>query len=349
MIITRTPYRISFFGGGTDYPAYYREHGGAVLATTIDKFVWVTCRYLPPFFQHDIRVVYSRIEETVGIDSIVHPSVREALRLMKVGGNVEIHYDGDLPSRSGMGSSSSFTVGLLHALHGLRGQMPDKRELANQAIEVEQSMCAENVGCQDQLMAAHGGFNKINFLPNGDFRVSALTLPTSTLAALNSHLLLFHTKTSRFASHVAKNVIENIPKRRAHLARMYSMVDEGQRCLAAGPSRILDFGHLLHEAWSLKRELADGVTNDEIDTIYAAARDEGALGGKILGAGAGGFLLLFAPPELHSAVIKRLSNLVHVPFSFESEGTSVIYYDAGRSQDFRTANSLADHNDNAFV
>ena len=334
MIITRTPYRISFFGGGTDYPAWFHENGGSVLSTSIDKYVYVTCRYLPPFFSHSVRLVYSRVEEVNDINKLIHPTVREGLRLLNMDSNLEIHYDGDLPARSGMGSSSAFTVGLLHALHGLSGRMVDRMQLAREAIHVEADMAKENVGCQDQAIAAFGGFCRIDFMPDGTIVPRALTVPHATLSALNDHLLLIHTGGQRYATEVAKDVIQNLNKKAANLRRIHQMVDEGIGILGSGVGRIEDFGHLLHEAWMMKRDISSGISNQHIDGIYETARANGAIGGKLLGAGAGGFICLFAPPERHPAILKALSDFVHVSFEFDRDGTSVIYYDSLRSTSF---------------
>lgn len=334
MIITRTPYRISFFGGGTDYPAWFNSHGGAVLATAINKYVYVSCRRLPPFFQHSIRVAYSRVEETTSIEDIVHPTVRESLRFTSTLSGIEIHYDGDLPSRSGMGSSSAFTVGLLHALYGMKGQLAGAHQLSRDAIHVEATMANENVGCQDQVTTAHGGFLRVDFSKNAHPKVTTLTLDGETLEELMSNLVLLHTGNQRYATEVAKGVIDNMPKKTESLHRMREMVDEGIACLNQGSAGLAGFGELLDEAWRRKRELADQVSNDQIDEIYAEGKAAGATGGKLLGAGAGGFILFFVPRERRRALLKRLSGLVHAPFRFENEGTRVIYYDPDQGRDY---------------
>ena len=226
MIISRTPYRISFFGGGTDYPAWYRRHGGAVLAATINKYCYLTCRYLPPFFEHRTRVVYSKMEVVQSLDELVHPSARETLRFLKMDRGVEIHHDGDLPGRSGMGSSSAFTVGLLHALYALKGQIVGKRQLARESIHLEQDILQETVGSQDQVCAAYGGVNRINFFPNGDFSVQPMTVSQERLAELNSHLMLFYTGIKRTASQVAASYVTKMEKRAALLDKMRECVDK---------------------------------------------------------------------------------------------------------------------------
>lgn len=331
MIISRTPYRISFFGGGTDYPAWYREHGGAVISATINKYCYLTCRYLPPFFEHRIRVVWSRIELAQEIDEIVHPSVRETLRYLKFDRGVEIHHDGDLPGRSGMGSSSSFTVGLLHALHGLAGRMTGKQQLADESIEIEQQHLNETVGSQDQVSAAYGGLNRIDFHQTGDFSVRPLTLTPSRQAELNSHLMLFYTGIKRTASDVASSYVTGIGSKTELLQKTRDYVDQSCSILA-GNEDISAFGELLDQAWQTKRSFSGLVSNPEVDEVYATARKAGALGGKLLGAGGGGFLLLFAPPNLQQRIREALAQLIHVPFAFESLGSQVIFFD--RQEDY---------------
>lgn len=326
MIITRTPFRISFFGGGTDYPGWFREHGGAVLATTIDKYCYITCRRLPPFFEHKHRIVYSHIENVKHNDEIQHPAVRAVLNWAKVEEGMEIHHDGDLPARSGLGSSSSFTVGLLHALQGLNGQMANKDGLARDAIHVEQNIIGENVGSQDQVSAAFGGFNRIEFHRNDSFDVAPVILPGHRREELRDHLMLCFTGFSRIASEVAKSKIDNLKKREKELKLMRAMVDEAIAILQDVSEPIESFGKLIDASWQYKRSLSDRVSTPEIDAIYQAAMDAGAIGGKILGAGGGGFLLIFAKPERHAAIRERLSKLIHVPFDFEDSGSRVVLY-----------------------
>ena len=326
MIITRTPYRVSFFGGGTDYPAWIREHGGAVLATAIDKYCYITCRRLPPFFAHKHRIVYSVIESVTSNDQIKHPAVRAALQSENVTEGLEIHHDGDLPARSGLGSSSSFTVGLVHALHALRGNMSNRDQLAKAAIHIEQDLLQENVGSQDQIIAAYGGLNYVQFRQNGTFDVTPVIVPLERKAELNSHLMLCFTGFSRFASHIAKSQLANMAAKEKQLMRMQQMVEEGLEIFANSSVPISAFGKLLHEAWQAKRSLSNMVTTPEIDGIYEAARDAGAIGGKLLGAGGGGFMLLFAKPEYHAAIRERLKTLIHVPFEFEESGSRVVLY-----------------------
>lgn len=326
MIITRTPFRISFFGGGTDYPTWYREHGGAVIATSIDKYCYITCRKLPQFFEHKHRIVYSKIENVKTIEEIQHPAVRGIMDWAKVTDGLEIHHDGDLPARSGLGSSSSFTAGLIHALHAMNGKMVSKETLAKEAINMEQNILAENVGSQDQISAVYGGFNRIDFHRNDSFDVSPLIIPRERQNELSSHLMLFFTGISRFASEVAKSKIDNFKSREKEMKAIGAMVDESISILQNPVQPIDDFGKLLHESWLFKRSLSDKISNSEIDEMYEAAMSAGAIGGKILGAGGGGFLLLFACPENQARIRERLKNLVHVPFKFEDSGSRVVLY-----------------------
>lgn len=326
MIICRAPFRISFFGGGTDYPAWYRSHGGAVLATTIDKYCWLTCRHLPPFFEHSIRVVYRRIETCRTVDDVSHPVVREALRFLKIAGNVELHHDGDLPARSGMGSSSAFTVALLHALHALRGEMATKSQLTREAIHLEQDVLKETVGSQDQVMAAHGGLRHVKFHANGEIAIDPLILPSSRVEELQSHLMLFYSGIARTAADVARSYAVDLEARRRQLRIMKELVDESIDILCGG-GNLIGFGELLHEAWQAKRSLSPQVSNAEVDALYAKARDAGAVGGKLTGAGGGGFLLLFVEPDRQAAVREALGDRLHVPFRFDTGGSQIIYYE----------------------
>ncbi len=326
MIISRTPYRISFFGGGTDYPAWYRKHGGEVLATTIDKYCYLTCRYLPPFFEHRIRLVYSNIEACQRVEEIAHPAVREILGYMKIDRGLEIHHDGDLPARSGMGSSSSFTVGLLHALYALQGQMPNKRQLATESIHIEQELLKEAVGSQDQVLAAYGGFNHVVFLPNGEISVRPITLSPGRVEELNSHLMLVYTGIGRTASDIAGSYVKEIDAKRRQMRLMKDLLVEAISVLS-GNQDIIAFGELLHEAWQAKRSLSSVISNDQVDVIYEQALSAGAIGGKLMGAGGGGFILLFVPPSKHEKVKEKLNKLIHVPFRFEFGGSQIIFFD----------------------
>ncbi len=336
MIISRTPYRISFFGGGTDYPVWYHKHGGAVLATAINKYCYITCRYLPPFFEHKSRFVYSRIENCSSIDEIRHPAIREVLRFLKVERGVEVHHDGDLPARSGMGSSSAFTVGLLNALYAMKGYMPAKQQLMQESILIEQEMIRETVGSQDQALAAYGGFNHIQFLPNGEISVRPVVITFERMQLLNRHLMLFYTGIKRSAADIAESYVIDMEARKRQLRIMKDLVDEGISLLNSA-EELTAFGELLHESWQAKRSLSDLVSNPEVDQMYETARKAGAVGGKVTGAGGGGFMLLFVPPERQHAVREALSGQICVPFSFEFNGSQIIYLQ--HEEDFSSVES----------
>jgi D-glycero-alpha-D-manno-heptose-7-phosphate kinase len=326
MIICQTPFRISFFGGGTDYPASYRKHGGAVLSTTINKYGYITCRRLPPFFEHKHRIVYSKIENVRSTEEIDHPAVRTVFKYLGIEEGLEIHYDGDLPARSGLGSSSSFTVGLLNTLYAMKGKLKSKKELAEETIYVEQELVKETVGSQDQIAAAYGGFNRIDFQANGAFDVTPMVIPRLRSQLLNEHLMLFFTGFSRIAETIAKSKVDNFESREKHLLRMKAMVDEAQKIIQSSDGSLDDFGKMLHEGWELKKELSDKVSNDDIDAIYQAGINNGAHGGKILGAGGGGFILFYARPEVQPAIRKALHKLIEVDFKFEYGGSKIILY-----------------------
>jgi D-glycero-alpha-D-manno-heptose-7-phosphate kinase len=327
MIITRTPFRISFFGGGTDYPVWYRQFGGAVLSTTIDKCCYITCRRLPPFFDYHSRISYSRVENVVDNGAIEHPSVRACLQYLKMDEGVEIHHVADLPARTGLGTSSAFTVGLLLGLYALKDRMRDKHTLAADAIHVEQQLLQESVGSQDQVSAAYGGFNRINFNMDGGIEAKQILIAQDRLAALQQHCALYFTGFSRTASEIAKEQIRMTPHRKHELDVMLQMVNEAE-AIIANPNRSLDeFGHLMHDSWQVKRTLTQSITNTDLDEIYEAGRSAGALGGKLLGAGGGGFMLFFVPPERRQALRMRLKNLLCVPITFSSRGSHVVVYE----------------------
>ena len=296
-----------------------------VLSTSFDKYCYVTCRELPPFFDHKYRIAYSRVENTKEIEDIEHPAVRAVLSEMGFEQGLEIHCDADLPARSGLGSSSSFVVGMLHALHALKGRRVTKEWLAKEAIRIEQEVLRENVGSQDQAAAAFGGFNVFRFQKDGCVMVEPVIFSARRKEELNQHLMLFFTGFSRIASEVAKSKVANLDKKSEELCRMRGMVDEAIELLSSGPD-IRVFGELLHSAWTIKRLLSDQVSNEQIDNIYAIARKAGAIGGKLLGAGGGGFMLLFVEPEKQAAVRQALKQLIYVPFQFEMTGSQVIYY-----------------------
>lgn len=326
MIITRTPFRISFFGGGTDYPVYYREHGGSVLSTTINKYCYITCRYLPPFFDHKYLIRYSRKELPNAIDEIQHPSVRECLRYLNIDKGIEMVHTGDIPARSGIGSSSAFTVGFLHALYTLQGKIVTKRKLAFDAIHVEQDLIGEHVGSQDQVAAAFGGFNKIEFGNSEGIVVQPLPIGEHKLRSLQDSLLFYFSGFSRTASHIAQEQIKETPKKLAELQTMREMVDEAVSILNGRHDSLQDFGKLLHETWMIKRSLTRNISTNHIDDIYETARRAGALGGKICGAGGGGFLTLYVPPDRQPCVKEALKGLLLVPFRFETLGSHIVHY-----------------------
>ena len=327
MIITRTPLRISFFGGGTDYPAWYREHGGAVLSTTIDKCCYITCRWLPPFFEYHSRISYSKVENVNHNNAIEHPSVRACLAFLEMENGVEIHHVADLPARTGLGTSSAFTVGLLLGLYGLREQMRDKHALAADAIHVEQELLNEAVGSQDQVSAAYGGFNRINFDRNGNIQVKPVITSHTRMAELEQHLALYFTGFSRTASEIAREQLRVTPQREKELETMLQMVDEAEAIISNARCQLDEFGRLLHESWQIKRTLTQKITNTNIDDIYNEGLSAGALGGKLLGAGGGGFMLFYVPPERREALRTRLKKLLCVPISFSNRGSELVVYE----------------------
>jgi D-glycero-alpha-D-manno-heptose-7-phosphate kinase len=327
MIITRTPYRISLFGGGTDYVDYYRNNGGAVLGFAINKYCWVTLRKLPPFFEHRHRIVWSRIELANSFNDITHPIVKSVLASEGIHCGVEIHHDGDLPARSGLGSSSSFAVGLLNAIRAFRGHRISAEDLAREAIHIERDLVGDNVGAQDQMWAAYGGFNFMEFCKDDRFFVNPVTISRESVNELNKWFLLVFTGLSRSASEMAGKQIANMANAQSSLDRMKEMVFEAMDILHSGTPEQL--GALLHDSWKLKRGLAKGVSTDKVDDIYEVAIGAGAIGGKLLGAGGGGFLLFMAPPERHNKIRERLKNFVHVPFTIGAEGSRVVFYENG--------------------
>lgn len=324
MIITSTPLRISFFGGGTDYPVWYREYGGATLSTTINKSCYITCRRLTPFFDYQSRISYSQVENVASNDAIRHPSVRGCLEFLGIDQGVEIHHVADLPARTGLGTSSAFTVGLLLGLYALQDRMRDKEALAADAIFVEQELLQEAVGSQDQVSAAYGGFNRIDFHVDGTIEVRRVLAAHNRFVELEKHLALYFTGFSRTASEIAGEQIKMTPHRTRELDIMLQMVKEAE-AIVASPSRSLsEFGRLLHESWQLKRRLTSQISNAKIDDIYEAGLSAGALGGKLLGAGGGGFMLFFVPPERREALRVKLKDLLCVPFAFSSKGSHVV-------------------------
>lgn len=328
MIITSTPLRVSFFGGGTDYPVWFRQHGGAVLSTTIDKYCYITCRRMPPFFDYHSRISYSKLENVASNDLIQHPSVRGCLQYLGIEEGVEIHHVADLPARSGLGTSSAFTVGLLRALYALRGEARDKQTLASEAIHVEQNLIHEAVGSQDQISAAHGGFNRVNFHTNGSIEVKKMAASTDRVAELQENLALYFTGFSRTASEIAKEQLRMTPYKVRELERMHQFVDEAEAIIKNPRRSLAEFGRLLNESWQIKRTLTDRISNPCIDEIYQAGIESGALGGKLLGAGGGGFILFYVPTEDRKVLRTRLNKLLCVPFAFSNRGSEVVVHEA---------------------
>ncbi|MFA5147250.1 MAG: kinase [Candidatus Omnitrophota bacterium] len=325
MIISKTPFRISFFGGGTDYPVWYHNNDGAVLSTTIDKYCYITCRYLPPFFEHKHRIIYSLTEQVRSVAEIKHPSVRGCMEFTGIDEGIEIHHDGDLPARTGLGSSSAFTVGLLNSLYALKGIMVTKERLARDAIHIEQKVLKENVGSQDQIASAYGGFNVVEFNGTNRFHVRPVTIDGPRFDELQDHLMLFFTGFSRNASDIAAEQIKMTPHKAKELKRIYQLVKEAVAVINSRQD-ITRFGKLLHESWQIKRDLTHKISTPAIDDIYDAARKAGAIGGKLLGAGGGGFMLFFVRTNARKRVKDRLKHLLHVPFKFENSGSQIIFY-----------------------
>ena len=325
MIITRTPYRVSFFGGGSDYSRWYFAHGGAVLTSTIAKYCHLSVRYMPAFLGVKYSVCYSKMERVNSLADLQHIGVRGCLEYLGVDEGFEVNHAGDLPARSGLGSSSAFTVGMLHAIHALNGRFVGKKELARQAVYVEQEVLKETVGIQDQIACAHGGLNLIEIARDGSYSVQPITIPTARREALQSRLMLFFTGLQRNASEIAGAQVDNVDRKAAELQAIQAMVPLAVQILVDGDMD--EFGRLLHETWMLKRELSDKVTNPAIDAVYSRARDAGALGGKLLGAGGGGFFLFYVPPERQQDVRHAMGGLLDIPVRFENVGSQVVLYD----------------------
>ena len=326
MIISRTPFRISFFGGGTDYPAWYEDHVGMVLNVTINKYAYITVRELPPFFDYKYRIQYYLKEEVGTLEEIKHPVVREAAKLLNISKGLEIVHNADLPARSGLGSSSTFTVGMFHALYAMKNRMVTKRELALSAINLEQNIIGEAVGSQDQTAAAFGGLNLITFNKQKTFEVQTLTVSQERLNELQDNLLLCFTGFSRTAEKVAKAQIKATPKKEKELNMMLNILDEAKNTILDKNCSLDNFGELLNKQWHLKRELTNQITNNEIDEIYSKGMNAGAIGGKLLGAGGGGFMLFYANKEHHEKIKSALEDKLFVPFRFEKTGSQIIYY-----------------------
>ena len=324
MIITKTPYRISFFGGGSDYPEWYMRHGGAILSTTIDKYIYLSCRKLPPFFKHKHRIVWSKVELVNEIKEIKHKAVKEMLILFKIKDGIELHYDGDLPARSGMGSSSCFVVGMMNTLSLLRNKNLSKKRLAEKSIYFEQKILKETVGSQDQIAASYGGFNRINFSSNGNFNVKPIKISQGSISKLNKNLILLYTGVQRTAHRIADTYVGKLKKEKhREIIQILEFVKEAEKVLKN--RNFDDFGRLLHESWLTKKKLSNKMTNNSLDEIYNLAIKRGALGGKILGAGGGGFFLLYVPHERQNNFLKHFKKFVHIPFKFENSGSKMLF------------------------
>jgi D-glycero-alpha-D-manno-heptose-7-phosphate kinase len=330
MILTRTPYRLSFFGGGTDYNSWFEKNKGLIIGSTFNKYNYISIRNLPPFFDHKSRIVYSKSEEVNSNELIEHPAVRNCLKFMDISDGLEIHYDGDLPSRSGIGSSSSFTIGFLNALYAYQGRMVSKLELAKQAIYVEQVLSQENVGIQDQILTCYGGINVIEMGVGNNFQVHPLVLPQEYKKSLESHIMLAFSGQTRFSSETAGKQIEKINNGSIdnQMQIIYEIAKEGLDLFRSNAD-IYKIGKLMDKTWQIKRSLTAQMSTSLIDEAYQAAIDNGAYGGRLLGAGGGGFLMLFAPPEKHEQIKKALSSQIKVwvPFQFENEGTKILHYE----------------------
>jgi D-glycero-alpha-D-manno-heptose-7-phosphate kinase len=326
MVICRTPFRISFFGGGTDYPIWYREHGGAVISATINKYSYITARWLPPYFDYKYRIRYFQQEQAQTIDEIKHPSVRECARYLNVHNGLEIVHNADVPAQSGLGSSSTFTVGMLHALHTLQSRMPTKRQLALEAIHVEQDLIGEAVGSQDQTAAAFGGINLIRFNGIQEIDVDPIILSQERLHRLQKNLLLVFTGFSRSASELAKIQIAATQQKASELLSMKALCDQAFDCLSNPKVSLDEVGQLLDCHWRIKKGLTERVSTPAIDEIYNIGIKSGALGGKLLGAGGGGFMLFYAPMDRQESLRAALIDKLIVPFHFDFTGSKIIYF-----------------------
>lgn len=325
MIITRTPFRMSFFGGGTDMENYFKEHGGAVLSTTFDKYCYVTVRHLPRFFEFTTHLTYSKMEFVNDVDEIQHPAIRNAMKMLDMH-EIRLTYESDLPARSGLGTSSSFAVGMLNAFYALKGKYADKKKLADEAIYLERVLCQEAGGWQDQIAASFGGLNRINFNEDG-YEVLPVIISPERKKRLNDNLLMFFTGFTRFSSDVQKaNSLSSPKDKNAMLKEMHSLVDDAEKILTEKTSDLDDFGRLLDHTWKLKRQTGSAVSTNSIDALYSKGIEAGALGGKLLGAGGGGFLVFYVQPEYQENVKKAMSELLAIPFKFENGGTRVVHY-----------------------
>lgn len=323
MIITQTPFRMSFFGGGTDFPDFYKEHGGAVISTSFDKYCYVNVRHLPRFFDYATELSYSKIERVVDVEEIKHPAIREAMKFLDMH-ELRLTYEADLPARSGLGTSSSFAVGMLNAFYALKGKYADKKKLADEAIYLERVLCKESGGIQDQIAAAFGGLNRINFNAEG-YEVKPVIISPERKRQLNRNLMLFFTGFSRFSSDIQETTQKALGDKEKQLLEMLSLVDDAERILTS-KTDLNEFGRLLDYTWKLKRGISSQISTGTIDDLYDRGMKAGALGGKLLGAGGGGFLLFYVEEDKREAVHQAMEDLLYVPFRFENSGTRVIYY-----------------------
>ncbi|HAP8918093.1 TPA: kinase [Enterococcus faecium] len=325
MIITKTPFRMSFFGGGTDMEDYFKENGGAVLSTTFDKYCYVNVRHLPRFFDYSAELSYSRTERVTSIEDIEHPAIRNAMKMLDMH-EIRLTYEADLPARSGLGTSSSFAVGMLNAFYALEGKYADKKKLADEAIYLERVLCNEAGGWQDQIAASYGGFNRINFNVDG-YEVLPVIISTERKKQLNNNLMMFFTGFTRFSSDVQKaNNVSGTEDKRVRLKKMYELVDEAEAILTDKNRNLDDFGRQLDVTWRLKKGTGGAISTGSIDELYEKGMAAGALGGKLLGAGGGGFLVFYVQPEKQDAVRWAMRDLMYIPFEFENGGTRVIHY-----------------------
>lgn len=324
MIITKTPFRMSFFGGGTDMPDFFNKYGGSVLSTTFDKYCYVNVRHLPRFFDYSTELSYAKIERVTDIDDIVHPLIRNAMKQLDMR-EIRLTYEADLPARSGLGTSSSFAVGMLNAFHALKGKYASKNDLSNQAIYLERTLCNEAGGWQDQVAAAFGGFNRINFNDNG-YEVLPVIISPERKRQLNDNLMMFFTGFTRMSSEIQKENKLTEESKTAQLLEMLSLVDDAEIVLTDKHSDLNEFGKLLDVTWQLKRQTGAKVSTDSIDEVYKKAINAGAIGGKLLGAGGGGFFVFYVEPDNQAKVKEALSDFMYVPFEFENGGSQVIHY-----------------------
>lgn len=324
MIVSKTPFRISFFGGGTDYPKWYLKYGGGVISTSIDKYCYISCRELPPFFSHTHRIVYSKIENAKNINDIKHPVVREILKKFNIKAGLEIHHDGDLPAKSGIGSSSSFTVGMLNALNALKKKKITKCQLAHQAIFLEQKILKENVGSQDQIAAAYGGFNYINFNKNGTFEILKNKFKKKNIDQIEESIVLCYTSLSRISGHVAKKKLSNLHLKKLKFEKLNYLTVDAKKLLSSQNFKLKEFSELVTDSWMVKKSLANEVSNNKIDQIFQYSLQNGALGGKLLGAGAGGFLMFIIPKNKKKQFIKKMKKYICFDISFDKEGSQIL-------------------------